>query len=89
MPWVQLWKKTKKKKSQVTPRSAQNSLGGFSDAVNSCKLFFFVFLWPHPQYLEVPGLGVESELHLLAYATATGTPDPSHIRDLRRSLWQR
>ena len=28
--------------------------------------------------MEVPGLGVESELQLLAYTTATATPDPSH-----------
>ena len=29
--------------------------------------------------MEVPGLGVESELQLPAYATATATPDPSHV----------
>ena len=30
----------------------------------------FVFLWPHPQYMEVPRLEVELELQLTAYATA-------------------
>ena len=25
-------------------------------------LFFFVFLVPHPRHMEVPGLGVQSEL---------------------------
>ena len=25
---------------------------------------FFFFLWPHLQHMEVPWLGVESELHL-------------------------
>ena len=32
--------------------------------------------------LEVPGLGVELELQLLAYATASATPDLSHVCDL-------
>ena len=32
--------------------------------------------------MEVLKLGVESELYLLAYATATATPDPSLICDL-------
>ena len=38
--------------------------------------FGLVFLGPHAQHVEV--LGVESELQLLAYATATAaaTPDP-------------
>ena len=39
---------------------------------------FFFFLGPYPQHMEVPGLGVKSELQLPAYATATGTPDPSY-----------
>ena len=33
--------------------------------------------------MEVPGLGVEWELQLLAYVTATAGWDPSHICDLR------
>ena len=32
--------------------------------------------------MEVPRLGVRSELQPLAYTTATATPDPSHISDL-------
>ena len=46
------------------------------------------FLGPH-HYLEVPRLGVESELQLLAYTTATATQDPSPICDLHHSSWQR
>ena len=34
-------------------------------------------------------LGVESELQLLAYSTATATPDPSFICDPHHSSWQR
>ena len=37
--------------------------------------------------MEVPRLGVESELQLPAYTTATATPDPSCICDLCCSLW--
>ena len=32
--------------------------------------------------MDVPRLGVESELQLQACATATAMPDPSHICDL-------
>ena len=41
--------------------------------------FFFVFclLGPHPQYMEVPRLGVELELRLPVYTTATATRDLS------------
>ena len=38
--------------------------------------------------MEVPRLGVESELQLLAYATATGTWDLSHLCDLHHSSQQ-
>jgi len=38
--------------------------------------------------MEVPRLGVESELQLLAYTTATAMPDPSCVCSLHRSLWQ-
>ena len=38
--------------------------------------------------LEIPRLGVELELQLPAYTTATVTPDLSHICNLHHSLWQ-
>ena len=38
--------------------------------------------------MEVPRLGVQSELQLPAYATATAMQDLSHIWDLHHSLWQ-
>ena len=50
--------------------------------------FFFSFLGPHSQHTEVPRLGVELELQLPAYTTATATRDPSHICDLHHSSWQ-
>ena len=33
--------------------------------------FFFLF-WPHPQHMEVPGLGIE----FLSCATAAAMPNP-------------
>ena len=50
--------------------------------------FFFVFLGRHPQHMEVPRLGVQSEPQLLAYTTATAMPDPSLVCDLHHSSWQ-
>ena len=52
-----------------------------------CFIFFF-FLRPHLQHLQVPGLGLISELQLPAYTTATAKPDLSLICDLCFSLWQ-
>ena len=40
---------------------------------------FFVFLGLHPWHMKVSSLGVESELQLLAYTTATAMQDPSHV----------
>ena len=45
--------------------------------------FFFAILGLHPQHMEVPRLGVKSELQLLAY-----TIDPSRICDLHHSSRQ-
>ena len=38
--------------------------------------------------MEVPRLGVESELQLLAYTTAPAAWDPSHVCNLHSSSWQ-
>ena len=50
---------------------------------------FPFFLGLYPQHMEVPRLGVESELQLLAYTTATAMRDPSHICDLHHGSQQR
>ena len=55
----------------------------------SIYLFIFVFLGSHLRHMEVLRLGVESELQLLAYTTATATPDLSHVWDLHHSSRQR
>ena len=40
--------------------------------VNVFYLFYYLFLGPHPRHMEVPRLGVKSELY---DATATTRPD--------------
>ena len=49
---------------------------------------FCLFLGLHLQHVEVPRLGVKSQLQPLAYTTATTTPDSSCICYLCRSLQQ-
>ena len=55
---------------------------------SSMVLFCFFLLGPHPRHMHVPRLGVESELQLPPYSTATATQDPSRIWDLHCSLQQ-
>ena len=58
-------------------------------------IFIFVFLFlfcfflgQHPWHMEVPRLGVESELQLLAYTTDTATQDLSCVCNLQNSSRQ-
>ena len=49
---------------------------------------FFGSLGPHVRNTEVPRLGIELELQLLAYSTATATPDLSQVCNLHHRSWQ-
>ena len=50
---------------------------------------FFAFLGTDLQYMDIPRLGVKSELQLPAYnATATVMQDPSHVCQLQHSSQQ-
>ena len=51
-------------------------------------LFLFCFLGLHPRHMEVPSLGVKSELQLPAYITAMWTRGPNSICDLHHSSQQ-
>ena len=54
-------------------------------------LLYFIFrsfLGSHPWRMEVPRLGIKSELQLLAHTTATATPHPSRICNLCHSSRQ-
>ena len=61
------------------PRSAEGD--PYPPLASSCPhtslMCLFFFLGPHLRHMEVPRLGVESEL--LVYTAATATPDPSHV----------
>ena len=48
--------------------------------------YMYFFLWSHLWHMEVPRLGVELELLLPAYTTATATRDLRCICDLHHSL---
>ena len=54
---------------------------------DSCTFLLFLFLGPHLRHMEVPRLGVESELQLPAYITATAMWDLSHVCNLHYSSW--
>ena len=51
-------------------------------------LFCFLGSPLHPPHIEVPRLGITSELQLPAYTTATATWDLSHVCHLHHSSWQ-
>ena len=52
-------------------------------------MIFFSFYSRTLRHVEVPRPGVELELQLKSYTTATATLDPSHICNLHHSLQQR
>ena len=52
-----------------------------------CHWFSLFFLGLHLQHMEIPRLGVESELQPPASTTATAPQDPSHICKLHHGLW--
>ena len=78
-------KKKKKRKSVWSSSSVAQGLNyyGFMDL-----FIYFVFLGLHLWQIEVPREGVESELQLPAYVTATASWDPSHACDLHHGSWQ-
>ena len=79
-----------RKQTQVAEDTSRTTLGevpqsGWHFSLNT---FFFFFLGPHLKHMEVPRLGVESELQLSAYTTPKATADPSHLCDPHHSSWQ-
>ena len=66
----------------------QGRLGFTSIPVTLCASPLFGGWELHLWHMEVPWLGVELELHLLATATGTAMPDPSRICDLHCSSQQ-
>jgi len=59
------------------------------DWAKDSKYFICLFVsGPHLQHMEVPRLGVELELQLLAYTTTTAMWDSSHVCNLHYRSWQ-
>ena len=52
-------------------------------------IYIYFSLRPHLWHMEVPRLGVKSELQLPTYTTATATRDSSQVCDLHHSSQQR
>ena len=55
-------------------------------ALHEPQHLIYLLLGPHPWHMEVPRLGVKSEVQELAYATTM--PDLCHICDLHHSSQQ-
>ena len=80
--------KTKTKQVKITERKI---IAPGKKELPKKKLLFFLLFFAfqgHTCAMEVPRLGVEWELQLPAYATATATQDLSCICDLYHSSWQ-
>ena len=76
-------------KSTMSPSTAYSLRLFLIRSFFSSLSFFFFFLFRVPPLAyEVPRLGVESELQLLAYITAIATQDLSCVCDLHHSWWQ-
>ena len=65
-----------------------NSLTSINQYSGFSHIFFFFFLRPYSRHMEVPRLGVESELELPACATPTVMRDLSHVCHLHHSSRQ-
>ena len=73
---------------KYTSGTYQNSSTTVAWILNCLGTLFFFFLGLHLRHMEVPRLGVQSELQLLAYITTTEMPDLSHVCDLHHSSQQ-
>ena len=74
------------KKVQILDSKIKTSVN--SSAPNGPHILFFVFLGPYPWHMEVPRLGVESELQLPTYTTATAMQDLNRVCNPHCSSWQ-
>ena len=73
----------KMSKCQISGGYKSNNLNSENNSKN-----FFISLRPNLRHMEVPRLGLELELHLPAYSTATAKQDPSLICSLHNSSQQ-
>ena len=91
LPLISLWNYPAHKNSPPHPILGPFTFWNGLHSISLNKSFFFnlfififyifAFSGSHLQHMEVPRLGVKSELQLLAYATATAMPNLSCIYD--------
>ena len=79
-PYFERWQE----RVEISPELS--SQGASVAVLGLFSFFFFFFLRLHLQHMEIPRLGVESELQLPTYTTAIATGVLSQICDLSRSL---
>ena len=73
----------------VTSNYAYSILCARSYFKHFCVYYLHIhFLGPYLQHMEVPRIGVELEVQLLAYTKATAAQDPSSVCDLHHSSRQ-
>ena len=88
------WLRPEEPSGMVENRKATSLFQSFGQVLSiylSISLSIYlsiIFLGPYLRHMEVPRLGVESELEVPAYTTATATLDPICICDLHCSLLQ-
>ena len=88
------WKYLQKSECELLPQVLNHQATKFSKAkfvfmvFSFFLVFFFCFLGLHPWHMEVSRLGVESELELPDYATATASQDLSCVCDLHHNSQQ-
>ena len=83
--WKTVWRFLQKIKNRTTIWFSSLTLG-IDPKKMKLLSFFFSFLQPHLQHMEVPGLEVESEPQLLFYTSAIAKLDLSLICDLHQIL---
>ena len=62
--------------------------GGYLNFIYLFIYLLICFLGPYLKHMEVPRLGVPSELQLLASTIATAMRDESWVCDLHHSSWR-
>ena len=83
---TQVWELKKKHLIHLTPlypTPLQDKWSSPHHILMDRSIFLIVSFWGlYPGHMEVPRLGVELELQLLGYTTATARPDPNCFSDL-------
>ena len=82
----------KVRKNQIppvpTPTPRNQSRGPALESMVEKEAFIYLLLALHLWHMELPRLGVKSELQPPAHTTAIVTQDPSHLCDLHHSSQQ-